>query len=134
MIKIISGTYGLRKDGRVVPKNSKSEPFETDPAEEKRLIDLGIAEEVKVDVTTPALEPVPEPEEENTSINFEYMSVKQIREYAKEKDIKIPKSATKKADIVAIIMSAESESDDEKTNGEAEQGNDMPNIKAQMPE
>ncbi|MCH5315727.1 MAG: hypothetical protein J1E81_07425 [Eubacterium sp.] len=134
MIKIISGTYGLRKDGRVVPKNSKSEPFETDPAEEKRLIDLGIAEEVKVDVTIPALEHVPEPEEENTSINFEDMSVKQIREYAKEKDIEIPKSATKKADIVAIIMSAESESDDEKTNGEAEQGNDMPNIKAQMPE
>lgn len=128
MIKIISGTYGLRKGNRVIPKNSKSEPFETEPAEEKRLIDLGIAEEVKINT------PIPETKEEfkdDTSSNsFDDMNVKKLKEYAKEQGIKIPKNMTRKADIIAVIMSAETKNNDE----EAEDGNNVPNIQAQMPE
>lgn len=43
MIRIISGTYGCRENGRVVPKTSKSEPFALDEKEEKRLVDAGVA-------------------------------------------------------------------------------------------
>lgn len=128
MIKIISGTYGLRKGNRVIPKNSKSGPFETEPAEEKRLIDLGIAEEVKINA------PIPENEEEFkddiSSNSFDDMNVKKLKEYAKEQGIKIPKDVTRKADIVAVIMSAENKNNDE----EADDGNNVPNIQAQMPE
>lgn len=133
MIKIISGTYGLKVGGRVVPKNSKSAPFEIDPAEERRLIDLGIAEEVKPPVTAPATPAEPETEDD-TSVDFESMSAKQLKEYAKQQNIKIPKSATKKADIIAVIMSAESEDSDDDTDNDAEQDNEIPNIQAQMPE
>lgn len=128
MIKIISGTYGLRKGNRVIPKNSKSEPFETEPAEEKRLIDLGIAEEVKINT------PIPKNEEEfkdDTSSNsFDDMTVKKLKEYAKGQGIEIPKDVTRKADIIAVIMSAETKNNDE----EADDGNNVPNIQAQMPE
>ena len=121
MIKIISGTYGLRKGNRVIPKNSKSGPFETEPAEEKRLIDLGIAEEVKINA------PIPENEEEFkddiSSNSFDDMNVKKLKEYAKEQGIKIPKDVTR-------IMSAENKNNDE----EADDGNNVPNIQAQMPE
>lgn len=132
MIKIISGTYGLRKGNRVIPKNSKSEPFETNPSEEKRLIDLGIAEEVKVNVLN--TEPEDHPEEDISSNSFEDMSVKQLKKYAKEQNIIIPNSVTKKAGIIAVIMSAESENNDEKGADGTEPGNNVPNIQAQMPE
>ncbi len=42
MIKIIKGTYGTKR------LNSKSAPFSLSEAEEKRLVDLGIAEYVSV--------------------------------------------------------------------------------------
>ena len=43
MIKIISGTYGYRDNGQVIPKNSKSEPFSLDKKEEERLVKAGVA-------------------------------------------------------------------------------------------
>jgi len=43
MIKIISGIYGHLIDGRVRPKTAASEPFSLTPAEEKRLVERGIA-------------------------------------------------------------------------------------------
>lgn len=43
MIKMICGTYGLPVDGRVVPKNEKSEPFSTTKEQEARLVSLGRA-------------------------------------------------------------------------------------------
>ncbi len=131
MIKIISGTYGLKVGGRVVPKNSKSAPFEIDPAEERRLIDLGIAEEVKVVKPTPAQATTPEPEDEEQSINLEDMTVQNLKKYAAELNIELPKKA-KKADIISAIKSAEIENDT--ADSEAAEGNDMPNLQAQMPE
>jgi len=70
MIKIVKGTYGLRVNGLVVPKNKNSEPFEIDPKREKELIDAGIAvaveapkkeepvEEKVTEVAAPEEEPV----------------------------------------------------------------------------
>lgn len=43
MIRIISGTYGHREKGHVVPKTSKSEPFSLDKKEEERLVKAGVA-------------------------------------------------------------------------------------------
>lgn len=43
MIRIISGSYGYRENGHVVPKNSKSKPFSLDKKEEERLVKAGVA-------------------------------------------------------------------------------------------
>jgi hypothetical protein len=43
MIKIIQGTYGHLINGIVKPKTSADEPFELSEAQEKRLVDLGVA-------------------------------------------------------------------------------------------
>ncbi len=44
MIKIIQGVYGYRQGHSVIPKTSKDEPFSLDEKEEKRLVNLGVAE------------------------------------------------------------------------------------------
>lgn len=44
MIKIINGVYGYRQGHSVIPKTSKDEPFSLDEKEEKRLVNLGVAE------------------------------------------------------------------------------------------
>ena len=44
MIKIINGVYGYRQGHSVIPKKSKDEPFTLDEKEEKRLVNLGVAE------------------------------------------------------------------------------------------
>lgn len=49
MIKIINGIYGYKKNGSVIPKTSKDEPFECDKAEEARLVKLGVAAYVKAE-------------------------------------------------------------------------------------
>lgn len=43
MIKIISGTYGFVQGGRILPKTSKSDPFELPPEREQELVDAGVA-------------------------------------------------------------------------------------------
>ncbi len=53
LIRIISGTYGHRYNGRIVPKDRTSTPFELDDKEAKRIISLGIAEAVLNSVATP---------------------------------------------------------------------------------
>ena len=52
MIKIISGTYGHLVDGRVRPKTAASEPFSLTPAQEKRLVEKGVAAYVTPPVDT----------------------------------------------------------------------------------
>lgn len=43
-IKIIKGVYGYKYNGRTIPKDSKSDAFEVEELEAKRLVGLGIAE------------------------------------------------------------------------------------------
>ena len=51
-VKIISGTYGCKIKGRIVPKDHTSEPFSLDDAEAKRLVSLGVAEIITEGVAT----------------------------------------------------------------------------------
>lgn len=51
-VKIISGTYGCKIKGRIVPKDLTSEPFELEDAEAKRLVSLGVAEIITEGVAT----------------------------------------------------------------------------------
>lgn len=121
MIRIISGTYGFRKENRVIPKNSKSAPFEVSAAEEKRLIELGIAEKVEIEVKevdeTPA-----------DDSNYAEMPVKQLKEYCKNSGISLPKTATTKEKIIEVITANNDENEAE--NGE----NETPNLQAKLPE
>lgn len=51
-VKIISGTYGCKIKGRIVPKDHTSEPFSLDDTEAKRLVSLGVAEIITEGVAT----------------------------------------------------------------------------------
>ncbi len=51
-VKIISGTYGCKIKGRIVPKDLTSEPFELEDAEAERLVSLGVAEIITEGVAT----------------------------------------------------------------------------------
>lgn len=51
-VKIISGTYGCKIKGRIVPKDRTSEPFELENEEAKRLVSLGVAEIITEGVAT----------------------------------------------------------------------------------
>lgn len=132
MIKIISGTYGMKKNGKIIPKNSSSEPFEIEADEERKLVELGVAEYVTASEDKKSNEP-PKSADDNTkqTAKLEDMSGKQLKAYAKEHNIKLPKSATSKSDIVEAIKSAENNND----NGDSEQTNSeaAPVINAQMP-
>lgn len=62
MIKIIHGVFGYKKDGFIIPKTSKDEPFEAGAELEKRLVAQGVAEYVTtadVEVETFATETEP---------------------------------------------------------------------------
>ena len=63
MIKIIRGVFGyVDKDGAVIPKTVKDEPFEVSAEIEDRLISQGVAIHVG-DEEAPAEEKAPEQEE-----------------------------------------------------------------------
>jgi hypothetical protein len=52
MIRILAGTYGyVGKNGFLQPKTAADPPFALSPAEEERLVKLGVA--VKVEAETP---------------------------------------------------------------------------------
>lgn len=42
-VKIISGTYGYRENGKFSPKDRNSEPFEINDKEAARLVGMGVA-------------------------------------------------------------------------------------------
>ena len=128
MIKIISGTYGHRTGNRIVPKNSNSAPFEADPAEEERLIELGVAEKVEIPSTETAIENNSEKDASSVT-DFNGLTVKELKKYAEEHNISLPKDA-KKAEIISIINATENAADNEIAAGD----DDMPNLQAQLPE
>lgn len=56
MIKIVKGVYGyVDKHGFVRPKDCNSEPFETSPEQEERLVRLDVAEYVGEPAKVPAV-------------------------------------------------------------------------------
>lgn len=46
MIKIVNGVFGFKKDGFIIPKTSKDEPFDAGVELEKRLVAQGVAKYV----------------------------------------------------------------------------------------
>ena len=65
MIKIVTGTtYGARINGKLEAKTKNSEPFSVDEKEEKRLVELGVAEYVdtKGNSAKPNNKPLQQPE------------------------------------------------------------------------
>lgn len=95
-IRIISGNYGLHVSGRVVRKSKESEPFEVEDREAERLVSLGVAEIVKAAGEAPALtEEEPETTEEEPDEDMASMSMKELREIAKKKGVKMKVGMTK---------------------------------------
>lgn len=45
-IRIIRGIYGQRENGRIIEKSKEHGPFEVSSEEGKRLVSLGVAEEI----------------------------------------------------------------------------------------
>lgn len=120
LIQIIKGTYG-HKDGKVIrPKTPADGPFELAKDKAKDLIAAGIAIEVSED--TEKAEPVAEAETETDEAEVDEtvetdadedgdsekamakeMTVKELKELAKEKGIEIPDNA-KKAEIIDALF------------------------------
>lgn len=98
MIKIVKGVYGhMAESGIVRPKTSADEPFTLNPVQEKRLVDLGVAEYVgPVDtMDTPAnAEEIPEYDID--------MKVDKLREIAKQMGLTFPVGTTKAEMVEAM--------------------------------
>lgn len=107
MIKIIKGTYGYQvadskgKVLRVEPKTSKDEPFALSAEQEARLVRLGVAEYVGAPV-----------EDATEGIDFDKLTVKELRALAEEKGIEVPANA-KKNDIILLFLEPEEAEEDE---------------------
>ena len=101
-IRIISGNYGLHVSGRVVRKSKESEPFEVEDREAERLVSLGVAEivSVKEEPEEEAEIPEEEPDEDMAS-----KSMKELREIAKEKGVKM-KVGMSKDELVEALSDA----------------------------
>lgn len=108
-VRVISGIYGLHIGGRLCPKNKESEPFEVEDREAERLVSLGVAEIVSVkeepeeETVTPEEEaeiPEEEPDEDMAS-----KSMKELREIAKEKGVKM-KVGMSKDELVEALSDA----------------------------
>lgn len=98
MIKIIKGVYGhMTESGIVRPKTSADEPFTLTPAQEERLVGLGVAEYVgpadMADIPTD----VEEAPEYDTS-----MKVDKLREIAKQMGLTFPVGTTKAEMVEAM--------------------------------
>ena len=66
-VKIVGTTYGYHNsNGRIEPKDEKSNPFMLDDAEAERLVSLGVAEIIEERVATPQIDEETEDAGENT--------------------------------------------------------------------
>lgn len=94
MIKMIKGTYGLRRgDGTLEAMTPSSGPFSINEAREAELVKLGVAE--KVDA----------PEEENP---YEGKTMADLRKLAAERGVDV-KAAKNKSEVIAALDAAEAE-------------------------
>lgn len=112
MIKIVQGIYGYQdKNGVVRPKTPEDAPFSLTEAQEKRLVDLGVAEYVG---NVPNVPEEPQDTEETTEdantetdivVLPEYnadMTSKELREIAKDYKIELAARASKKEILAAL--------------------------------
>ena len=121
LIKLIQGAYGYRAPGSLVTElvTTKSDPFEVDDKEAKRLISLGVAQYAEIAVATPQKEVIdpatgentpPEGEGENgqkkpdqTKPEYgDFMTVAELKAYADEQGIEYEDRTTKAKLIEAI--------------------------------
>ena len=92
MIKMIKGTYGLRrKDGTLEAMTSRSGPFSINEAREAELVALGVAEKVEI------------PETENP---YEGKTMAELRKLAAERGVDV-KAAKSKSEVIAALDAAE---------------------------
>lgn len=99
MIKIIKGVYGYMENLIVRPKTSKDAPFELTPEQEKRLVDLGVAE--YVDEPAPELPDLPDGVEAVPEYSAD-MKADELRAIAKGMGLTF-KVGTTKAEMVAAM-------------------------------
>lgn len=138
-VKIISGTYGCKIKGRIVPKDFTSEPFELEDAEAKRLVSLGVAEIITEGVATggngketnpPSVNPSNdengsngENEGENDitghldAEQLEEMTIKELKALATDMGIDTGKFKVK-ADYIQAIVAVEVSAPADEENGE----------------
>ena len=102
MIKIISGTYGYVHGGRILPKTSKSEPFELNPTREQELVDAGVAVFVTVPAAAATLEPFSDVEGDKLPEYQEDMKLADLKEIAAKYGIDAS-SVRSKAEVIAMI-------------------------------
>lgn len=134
MIRIISGTYGHRENGRIEVKTPKSDPFCCDKKEEARLVNLKVAEYVD----TAEKKQVDEKKATDEETKLENFNVKQLKAFAKDNGIELDKKLTKKDDIIKAIESffdtankvVEDETDDEQDDNDDEE----PGISPALPQ
>lgn len=111
MIKIVKGVYGyVDKHGFVRPKDCNSDPFETSPEQEARLVKLGVAEyvgepEKAEPVNEPAQAQISEIGEEATHLDPEQLKEltnAELKTMAEDMGIDTAKLKTKAQLIEAI--------------------------------
>lgn len=113
MIRIIAGTYGMRKGNRVIPVTGASGPIVLPDVQEKELVAQGIAEFVpmaKASVATiseESLEELPMTQVPQGD-GLEDMKVSELRELAREYGLDMD-NLTRKADLIRAIREAEAE-------------------------
>ena len=97
MIKIIRGVYGhVDEHGFVRPKDSGSDPFETSPEQEERLVKLGVAEYVgEPEKAESGDEAVADIARAAEAPDLEDMTVKELRELGKEHGLTLKVGMTK---------------------------------------
>ena len=125
MIQIISGVYGSNP-----PKRAGDKPFSLSPAEEARLVKMGVAVYVHTPDMAPIAEPIVEDQTDAAPIGFdetppedgevdeaeiveeiidlETLSAKELRELGKEYGLTF-KATDKKSDMIEAITEAQSQ-------------------------
>lgn len=94
MIKMIKGTYGLRKkDGELEAMTPRSGPFSISKTREDELVALGVAEKVEA------------PETENP---YEGKTMAELRKLAADRGVDV-KAAKSKSEVIAALEAAEAE-------------------------
>ena len=111
MIRIINGVYGyVDEHGFVRPKDCNSEPFETSPAEEARLVEAKVATYVDKPVNVPTVDEtaqVQSPKNDEAAAHLDPEQLKELtnaelKKMAEEMSIDTAKLKTKAQLIEAI--------------------------------
>lgn len=113
-VKKIMGTYGLVKNGRVVPMTYSSGAFEVTEEKGRELVARGIVDVVGAEkapataaAAAPAPAPVPEPEQAEEP---EEMTLNELRKIARKRGMKGYGSLSKK-ELIRELEKAEEEAD-----------------------